>query len=91
MATTTPPTDPDSLAVLHALSVDDLHPQDAHNAVAGIQIMAGRNVIAAIEAHTARIDAQIATVNDKIGSMRWVIGIGFSLLAALIAALRLFA
>ena len=70
--------------------------------MAGIQNMAGRNVIAAIEAQTARIDArigvlndkidaQIATVNDKIGSMRWVIGIGFSLLAALIAALRLFA
>ena len=57
MATSTPPTDTDSLAVLHALSHPDLSPEDAYNAVEGIRHMAGHAIIATLDAHKAALDA----------------------------------
>ena len=79
MPTSTPPADPDSLAVLHALSRDDLSPGDAYNALEGLRNMAGRNVIAALEAHNAKLDAMRSELNVQ----RWLMGLGF---AALVAA-----
>ena len=87
MPTTTPPTDPDSLAVLHALSRDDLSPEDAYNALEGLRNMAGHTVTAAIEAQNAKIDA----LESKLDSLRWVLGAGLAALGLLVAALRLFA
>ena len=96
MSTATPPTDPDGLAVLHALSRDDLSPKDAYHAVQGLRNMAGQNIIAAIETYkgemAAKLDAQnamIAAQNAKLDALRWMIGGGFALLGILIAAFRL--
>ncbi len=55
MATPTPPTDPDSLAVLHALSRDSLSPEDAYNALEGVRNIAGRNVISMTDAKNTKI------------------------------------
>lgn len=82
MATSTPPTDPDSLAILHALSRDDLSPEDVQNALEGLRNVAGKNVIAAIEAHKAEVTA-------KLDALRWMVGGGFAVLGILVALLRL--
>ena len=80
--TSTPPTDPDSLAILHALSREGLPPQDAYNALEGLRSMAGRNVIAAIEANKAEVSA-------KLDALRWMVGLGFALMGVLVGLLRL--
>ena len=82
MSTSTPPTDPDSLAVLHALSRHDLSPEDAYIALEGLRNMAGRNVIAAIEANKAEVTA-------RLDALRWMVGGGFAVLGILVALLRL--
>ena len=87
MATSTPPTDADSLAVLHALSHPDLSPEDAYNAVEGIRHMAGHAIIATLEAHKAALDAYKA----ELATLRWVVGLGLAGLGALMTLLRLFA
>ena len=85
MPTSTPPTDPDGLAVLHALSAPDPSPEDVYNAVQGLRNMAGQNVIAAIDAHkselTAKLDAQdakldaISSAQDtRLRMLMWMIG-----------------
>ena len=79
MPTSTPPTDPDSLAVLHALSREGLSPEDAYNALEGLRNMAGRDV-------QARLDA----LESKIDTLRTMIAWGLAALGLLIAALRLF-
>ena len=89
MSTATPPTDPDGLAVLHALSRDDLSPKDAYNAVQGLRNMAGQNIIAAIEAYKGEMAAKLDAQNAKLDALRWMIGGGFALLGILIAAFRL--
>ena len=132
MPATTPPTNPDSLAILHALSRDGLSPEDAYNALEGVRNMSGQTVAAAIEAQSAKTDAQIskldakldaqtsrldtqiskldskldaqisrldskldaqnATIraqNTQLAGLRWMIGIGFTLLALLTTLLRL--
>lgn len=68
MATSTSPTDPDSLAVLHALSRIDLSSEDAYNALEGLRNMAGRTVTTAIEAHNAKIDLKLDAHGAKIDS-----------------------
>ncbi len=65
MATATPPTDPDSLAVLHALEREGLSAKDIYNALGGLRNMSGQNVIAAIEALNARFEASIETQNAR--------------------------
>ena len=84
MATSTPPTDPDSLAVLHVLARDDLSPENTYNARDGISHMAGHAVITLLEAHKAEFSA-------KIDALRWGIGIGFVVLGLLMTLLRLLA
>ncbi len=78
-ASNIPLTDPDSLAVLHAQSRDDLSPEDAYNALEGLRSMAGRNVTAALDAHSAKLDA----MRSELTVQRWLMGLGF---AALVAA-----
>ena len=79
MPTSTPPTDPDALAVLHALSREGLSPEDAYNALEGLRNMTGRDV-------QARLDA----LESKIDTLRTMIAWGLAALGLLIAALRLF-
>jgi hypothetical protein len=55
-------------------------PEDAYNALEGLRSMAGRNIIAALEAHNARFESKLDAQNAKIDSLRWVLG----------AALRIF-
>jgi len=97
MATSTPPTDPDSLAVLHALSRVDLSPEDTYNALEGLRNMSGRAVTAAIEAHNAKIDskldaqsAKFDALESKLDTLRLMIAWGLAALGLLVAALRLF-
>ena len=80
MATSTPPTDPDSLTVLQALGREGLSPEDAYNVVEGIRHMAGQAIIATLEAHRA-----------ELAPLRWVVGLGLAGLGALMTLLRLFA
>ena len=75
----TPLTDPDSLAVLHALSRDDLSPEDAYNALGVLCSMADRNVTDVLDAHNAKLDA----MRSELTVQRWLMGLGF---AALVAA-----
>lgn len=89
MPTATPPTDPDGLAVLHALSRDGLGPEDAYNAVEGIRHMAGHAIAAKLDAHKAEITAKLDAQRAELTTLRWFIGIGFAALGAVIAALRL--
>ena len=91
MPTSTPPTDPDSLAVLHALSRDGLSPEDAYNALEGLRNMAGHTVIAAIEAQNAKIDSKFDALESQIVTLRTMIAWGLAALGLLVAALRLFA
>ena len=86
MGTSTPPTDPDALAVLHALLRDGLSPEDAYNALEGLRNMTGRNVEARFNAVEARFDA----LESKIDTLRTMITWGLAALGVLVAALRLF-
>lgn len=79
MKTATPPTDADSLAVLHAISRPDLSPEDAYNALEGLRNMTGRDV-------HARLDA----LESKIDTLRTMMAWGLAGLGLLVAALRLF-
>ncbi|MYB52398.1 MAG: hypothetical protein F4X77_09400 [Acidobacteriia bacterium] len=97
MATSTPPTDPDSLAVLHALSRVELSPEDTYNALEGLRTMSGRAVTAAIEAHNAKIDskldaqgAKFDALESKLDTLRAMTAWGLAALGLLVAALRLF-
>ena len=107
----TPSTDPNTQALMHALTEAGVEPEDAHNATQAVANMAGRAITAALEAHkgeivaridahkaeiVARIDAQNAKFeaqfdaqDAKLSALRWMIGIGFPLLAVLIALIRL--
>ncbi len=78
MPTSTPATDPDALAVLHALSREGLSTEDAHNALEGLRNMTGRDV-------HARLDA----LESKIDTLRTMITWGLAALGLLVAALRL--
>jgi len=69
MTTSTPPTDPDSLAVLHAISGGGLSPEDAYNALEGLRNMAGKNVVAVIEVQNAKLDAAIKAQNARFDSV----------------------
>ena len=102
MATSTPPTDPDSLAVLHALGREGLNPEDAYNAVEGIRHMAGHAIIATLEAHKAELatkfeaqkaelEARFDAQKAELATLRWVVGLGLAGLGALMTLLRLFA
>ena len=79
--TTTPPTDPDGLAVLHVLNCrqEDEAPSSErmYNAVQGVRNMSGQNVIvqlgakidaqhAEIRAQNAKVDSRIEAQNDEI-------------------------
>lgn len=79
MPTSTPPTDPNGLAVLHALSREGLSSEDAYNALEGLRNMTGRDV-------HARLDA----LESKIDTLRIMITWGLAALGLLMAALRLF-
>ena len=82
--TSTPPADPDSLAVLHALSREDLSPEDAYNALEGIRNMAAANLIARFEskldAQNAKLDAQ----DSKLKMLMWMIGAAVAVIGTLI-------
>ena len=68
MATSTPLTDADSLAVLHTLSHPDLSPEDACNAVEGIRHMAGHAITATLDAHKAEINAKFDAQQSERGA-----------------------
>ncbi len=83
MPTSAPPTDPDGLAVLHALSREGLGSEDAYNALEGLRNMTGRDV-------HARLDALESKLESKIDTLRTMITWGLAALGLLMAALRLF-
>ncbi len=83
MAISTPPTDPDGLAIHHALSRPDLDPEDVYNATQGIANMAGR---ATVEILGAKIDAQSARVADLAEQLRRERKVLWALIAILGAA-----
>ena len=91
----TPPTDSNTGAVMHALTVAGVDSEDAHNATQGTANLAGRAIIAALEVHKAELGAKIDThsarIDAKIDSQRWLIGIGLTLLGVLITLMRLLA
>lgn len=62
--TNTPPTDPDGLAVLYAVShpPDEVSPADMYNAVQGVRNMSGQNVISQLG---AKLDAQAAELRSR--------------------------
>ena len=70
MTTSTPPTDPNVLAVLHVLSQRDCSKEDLYNALEGLRNMTGQAIVAALEAHkaeiSAKIDAHRAELSAKI-------------------------
>ena len=70
MPTSTPPADADSLAVLHALTREDLSPEDAYNAMEGLRNMAAANLIARfeskLEAQNTKLDAQNTQLETKL-------------------------
>ena len=69
MTQSTPPTDPDALAILHAFSSKDLSTQDAYNALGALRSMIGKNVDAAFEVQNAKFDAinaKFDAINTKI-------------------------
>ncbi len=83
MATSTPPTDPDGLAIHHALSRPDLDPEDVYNATQGIANMAGWTTV---EILGAKIDAQSARVADLAEQLRRERSMLWALIAILGAA-----
>ena len=66
MTTSTPPTDPNVLAVLHVLSHRDCSKEDLYNALEELRNMTGQAIVAALEAHKAEISAKIDAQNIKI-------------------------
>ena len=67
---TTPPADPDSLAVLHALSQGGLSPEDAYNALEALRNMAAANLIARFESKLDAQNAIIAAQNARLDSQK---------------------
>jgi hypothetical protein len=79
-----------------ALAKLDLDALTVADAVADVAGMAGENVTTALradfKAHQAEVNARIETLSGaiqslqrEIGTLRWMIGVGFTLLGALLA------
>ncbi len=87
MPTSTPPADPDSLAVLHALSRDDLSPEDAYNALEGVLNMAAANLIARFEskldALSAQQDAKLTALDTKLRMLLWMVPVAVAIIGIL--------
>ena len=83
MPTSTPPADPDSLAVLHALSRPDLSPEDAYNAMEGLRNMAAANLIDRFE---SKLDARFRALEAEIRSQRAMLWALIGILGAAVAS-----
>lgn len=93
------PIDPDDQPIFEALSKAGVPTQEAYTAVQRIRDVAAANLIAQLldrfDSQNAKIEAQAAGQNTRtdalkseIASLRWMIGLGFTLLAVLITLLR---
>ena len=69
-APATPPTDPNTLAVMHALTAAGVEPEDAYNATQGVANMAGQAITAALESHKAEIAAKIDSQNARFDALQ---------------------
>ncbi len=92
-----PPPEPDSKRMFDLLLGLKMDPGGAYTFTQEVGNMAGANLIARfeskLEAQNAKIDAQstqTAALKSEIASLRWMVGLGFTLLALLITLLRFF-
>ena len=86
----TPPTDPDGLAVYHVLAKDGQPTgEEVHHAVQGARNMAGQTIATLIEARFEALSSRIEALQRENTTLRWMIGIGFTALALLVALLSL--
>ena len=90
-----PPPEPDSKRMFDLLLGLKMDPGGAYTFTQEVGNMAGANLIARfeskLEAQNAKIDAQstqTAALKSEIASLRWMVGLGFTLLALLITLLR---
>ena len=90
-----PPPEPDSKRMFDLLLGLKMDPGGAYTFTQEVGNMAGANLIARfeskLEAQNAKIDAQstqTAALKSEIASLRWMVGLGFTLLALLTTLLR---
>ena len=81
--------EPDDKVLFHALRTANVAEDLAYTAVQEVRNMAGQNVIAAIGANQAVMEARFAELKAELSILRWIIGIGFAAVAAAAIA-RLF-
>ena len=81
--------EPDDKVLFHALRTANVAEDFAYTAVQEVRNMAGQNVIAAIGANQAVMEARFAELKAELSILRWIIGIGFAAVAAAAIA-RLF-
>ena len=97
------PTDPDGQALYDALTEAGTSHPVAYNAVGGVRNMSGQTIAAEIRAQNAKFDTSTARFESKLdaqntkfdelrrenSTLRWMLGLGFTVLGILIAILAL--
>ena len=95
MIPATPPPQPGSKRRFDVLLIMNLDPGSAYTFIQEAGSMAGANFIARfeskLEAQNSKLQAQNSKIdaqNAQFDSIRWIMGIGFTLLALLITLMR---
>ena len=83
-----PTPQPDSKHLFDLLLGLKMEPGDAYTFTQEVGNMAAANLIARFESKLEAQNAQTASLKSEIASLRWMIGLGFTLLALLITLLR---
>ena len=84
------PADPDGQAVFEVLTQDrPPSPAEAYNAVQGIRNMSGQTVAAEIRAQNTKFESKFDELRRENSTLRWMLGLGFTVLGILIAILAL--
>ena len=87
MPTSTPPTNSDTLAVMHPLTAAGVPAEDAYNATQGISNMAGQNITATLSAWRAAQDAKLAAMDTKLKMLMWMIPVAVAIIGILFRVL----
>lgn len=84
----TPPPQPDSKRLFDLLLKVGMDAGDAYTFIQEVRNMAAANLIARFESKLEAQNAKIESQNAQFASIRWIMGIGFTLLALLVTLLR---
>ena len=87
MPTSTPPTNRDALAVMHALTAAGVPAEDAYDATHGIANMAGQDITPTLSSWRAAQDAKLAAMDAKLKMLMWMIPVAVAIIGILFRVL----